>query len=840
MNRLSNSLVKFSWLITLASLALAGVCMTYTIELFKNLRPDLEELLPTTARSVIDLAEVKSRLTSIDNLAVLIRTQNSVAGRKFQDALAHELETLPTSLISSVEYRINRELEFFKARRALYIDTSDLTQIRDFIRDRIDYEKQLYNPLNIFRASELPEPMLDFKVLQKKYDGKVGAYSRFPDGYYSTPDGTKRVILVNMPGSNVGMAGVQALKKAVVEAVERVGPSRFSPDLEISYTGGVENTIEEQAALIADLELSTLVVMGLVTFVLWFFFRTIRATLAVIFSLLIGTIWTFGASYFAVGYLNANSAFLGAIVLGNGINCGIIFLARYLEERRNGLNHPSALEIAISRTAHSTLAASLAAGLSFGSLMLTEFRGFRQFGIIGLIGMSLCWIAAYTVLPAALTLMEKIKPIMTPERKKPKRFISGSLAYLIQKFPKPLWGLSIGLTIAAGLFYSKFSPSILESDLSKLRNKVSMERGSGYLSKYVDEIFQRYLSPLVILPKTLEETDRIATLLRAKQKELGENSLIANVQTIQDFLPKDQPQKIRLIHEIQTLLPPKILLRMSESERTRVRDFFTPEATRTIEMTSLPKLILDKFTEKDGTIGKLVLIEPPLTEVTRERDPLIGFIHLLRSVTDSVAPGSPVAGGLPISADMLEAIARDGPKATLFAFLAVIVLVILLFRQFRAILLVLFALVLGVFWLGGLIFALDLKINFLNFIALPITFGIGVDYGVNIFQRYQQEGRGSILQVIKGTGGAVGLCSVTTIIGWGSLLIADNQAFVSFGRLAVLGEITTLLAALVALPAFLLVFDSGRGSGRVSGHGADIHLAPPHPENVGSNAGLPL
>jgi predicted RND superfamily exporter protein len=96
-----------------------------------------------------------------------------------------------------------------------------------------------------------------------------------------------------------------------------------------------------------------------------------------------------------------------------------------------------------------------------------------------------------------------------------------------------------------------------------------------------------------------------------------------------------------------------------------------------------------------------------------------------------------------------------------------------------------------------------LKINFLNFIALPITFGIGVDYGVNVFQRYREDGEGTICHVVRTTGGAVMLSSLTTIIGYSSLLIAGNQAFVSFGRLAVLGELTCVCAAVFAMPAFL-------------------------------------
>jgi predicted RND superfamily exporter protein len=49
------------------------------------------------------------------------------------------------------------------------------------------------------------------------------------------------------------------------------------------------------------------------------------------------------------------------------------------------------------------------------------------------------------------------------------------------------------------------------------------------------------------------------------------------------------------------------------------------------------------------------------------------------------------------------------------------------------------------------------------------------------------------------------LCSFTTTVGYGSLLVADNQALESFGRLAVTGEITTLLCAVLVLPSLLHV-----------------------------------
>jgi hypothetical protein len=208
-------------------------------------------------------------------------------------------------------------------------------------------------------------------------------------------------------------------------------------------------------------------------------------------------------------------------------------------------------------------------------------------------------------------------------------------------------------------------------------------------------------------------------------------------------------------------------------------------------------------------MGKLVLVEPPLSREIWEGGRMGRFIRGLRETADSVEPGAPVAGGMAISSDLMSSISRDGPRATLLALCSVVILVIILFRDLKTISLSLFALAIGVTWFGGLVVELadhGFKINFLNFVALPITFGIGVDYGVNVFQRYKQRRHGGIALVIRETGGAVALSSLTTIIGYSSLLMASNQGFVSFGLLAVLGEITCVSAALVALPAILSIW----------------------------------
>src|SRR5262249_14281355 len=113
--------------------------------------------------------------------------------------------------------------------------------------------------------------------------------------------------------------------------------------------------------------------------------------------------------------------------------------------------------------------------------------------------------------------------------------------------------------------------------------------------------------------------------------------------------------------------------------------------------------------------------------------------------------------------------------------------------------------VVGVLWMLGAAAWIGVRTNFLNFIALPITFGIGVDYGINIYLRYRLEGRGRVGRAVRATGGAVALCFLTTIVCYGALLVADNQALKSFGEMAILGEVACLLAAVAVMPALLVL-----------------------------------
>jgi predicted RND superfamily exporter protein len=113
----------------------------------------------------------------------------------------------------------------------------------------------------------------------------------------------------------------------------------------------------------------------------------------------------------------------------------------------------------------------------------------------------------------------------------------------------------------------------------------------------------------------------------------------------------------------------------------------------------------------------------------------------------------------------------------------------------------------GVSMLVAFLYLKNVKLNFLNFIVLPITFGIGADYSHNLMQRYLAEKGQNLERVFIETGGALVLCSLTTSIGYIALMFSINKGIASFGVAAAVGELTCLLSSVLILPSFLVLLN---------------------------------
>src|SRR5207302_6972125 len=238
-----------------------------------------------------------------------------------------------------------------------------------------------------------------------------GRLDHFIDGYLAGEGGQTLVVQVYPPGAATSLDDDQRLFAAVSGVVRALDPPSFHPSIRVGYGGEVRGVIENQENLVRDLLVSSILVLTAVASVLVLYYRSWRSIPLLVLPLFTGVAATFAISRWVIHYLNPNTAFLGSIIVGNGINAGIILLARYFEERRRGVEVAAALPCALKTTWVATFAASAAAAASYGSLGAVSFRGFNQFGFMGTVGMMLCWVATYRLMPPLIVLAERVRPL---------------------------------------------------------------------------------------------------------------------------------------------------------------------------------------------------------------------------------------------------------------------------------------------------------------------------------------------------------------------------------------------------------------------------------------------
>ena len=107
----------------------------------------------------------------------------------------------------------------------------------------------------------------------------------------------------------------------------------------------------------------------------------------------------------------------------------------------------------------------------------------------------------------------------------------------------------------------------------------------------------------------------------------------------------------------------------------------------------------------------------------------------------------------------------------------------------------------GGLWLGGLMGWLGVPLNPANIMTLPLVIGIGVTNGIHVLNRFAEEQTPSILA--RSTGKAVLVSGLTSMAGFGSLILAQHQGIYSLGCVMTTGLATCMIAGVTFLPALL-------------------------------------
>ncbi|MBU1078784.1 MAG: MMPL family transporter, partial [Spirochaetes bacterium] len=180
-----------------------------------------------------------------------------------------------------------------------------------------------------------------------------------------------------------------------------------------------------------------------------------------------------------------------------------------------------------------------------------------------------------------------------------------------------------------------------------------------------------------------------------------------------------------------------------------------------------------------------------------------------------VRKSAPRLTGAPIFMfDVINYSASGGKRATIVAFIVIIFLLFIDFRNLKYTLISLVPLVLGSIWVLGFLVLSGIYFTWMTIMIVPLIIGIGIDDGVHIIHRYRLEKRGSIPLVLRTTGKAVMLTSVTTMIAFGSLRFSRMVGYQQFGIALFVGIGLLFLLSTILLPVIIDMLEKKNRKGK--------------------------
>jgi len=591
---------------------------------------------------------------------------------------------------------------------------------------------------------------------------------------------------------------------------------------------------------------------------LYLAFRSVRYTLLVVVPLGVGVVTTLALARFFYGGLNLVTSCFAPVLLALGIDFGVYVLSRYGENVRNGAGADDSVRAALRGAGPGILVGAVTSVLAFLTTATTEFTAYGELGIITAVGLALMLATTFLILPAVLRLASRGRPIAAPELPlvsalgtwvRAHRYAILVVAGLLlvgsatiwkrvsfnprymDFLPKstesargfarierdetvsPIHAVMMVDTVAAARQLteqlrdlpsvaavqsaSDVLPALTPQRLAKLRASfVGLKRQPDFQKLRSHRSKSSELSrPLADLEDALDELAFALRQAGHNTEAIGQaqRSCISLRRQV-DKLPDDAPALL----EIERLTTEVLQRAWNSAQNVAHRGQYLPS--------DLPPAFQARFVSRDG--GALAVYANPAGDIwdtaTAKR---------FNEQVESVAPD---ASGAAINIYQHLRMIREGfSRAAVISAAMVLIVLLVAFRRLSDALLALVPVLIGFGWMLGLMAALSLSFDAANIVVLPLILGIGIDAGAHLIHRYRtsaaEHGRIAMLdEVVRTTGAAVLLASLTTAVGFGALMLGDYGGMKSLGLVMTIGIGCCLIASMVVLPSILLVLRKAR------------------------------
>ncbi len=751
--------------------------------------------------------------------------------------------------------------DFFRRNGLLYLDLDELYDLSDRLAEAQPFLGSLWQDLNLRGLFSMlgkaidattgdgftGQPIESAKLLntisdvgEAQLEGKFSELSwrALMQGKDDGANANRRFLLIKPA---LDFDSLSPASDAMEAVRNLAGDLNLSPErgVHVRLTGSAALAEEELESVEQGMGLAGLLSLSFVMVLLVVGLRRLSLVVATILTLLTGLIWTAAFAILALGALNLISVAFAVLFIGLSVDFGIHYGLRYREAVDKGAGHDAGLGAAAEGSGGALTLSAVAAAIAFYSFLPTDYRGLAELGLIAGTGMFIALFANLTILPALLTWLPKSKMNGNPPSISNRQSTFGTFIHSQARV------LCLAFVLAGGAAML-IAPKV-DFDFDPLNLK---DRSTESMATLIDLMADSRTSPysIEILADDLEAARRIAGRLRPLET-------VASVETLADYVPTDQDEKLDVIASTALFLTPSlsgsgapvplerkvrrqtvagfidrlktlsdkggdaerraadrlrgVLGKITGSGDDGLAEFENrvlaalPAQLSTLKrsldaspvtLDDLPGSLRQRMIASDGRAR----IEVYPKQDLQDRAALTRFVDAVRGVAPD-AIGSPVVI-LEAGRAVLRSFYQAGGLSA--ALIAVMLLVVL--GRLRDVLLVFAPLVLaGVFALA-LSVVFGLAFNFANVIVLPLLFGLGVAGGIHLVSRDADEGgQGRVMGT--STPRAVVFSALTTIGSFGSIALSAHPGTSSMGVLLTLTISLTLLCTLVFLPALMRV-----------------------------------
>ncbi len=827
------------------TLAIAAACTALGVVGAARIRPEvsIQGMLSEDNASARALANVADEFAVADELVVLAEvpsvsalmpaeTRSRLLGfaRRLSDALLSP--ATPGTRCAAVSYRALPQLRDFIQAEVVpaglhYLDEGQLANLRarlslDGFRQQFRRNEELITtpgPAGSGLAKTiLKDPLRLHEFYRRGAAPKGSSFARADEAEpLLSMDG--HAILVRITGDRPvsDLEYAKFLTQHVRSVVQQVNLDGLS----IRYTGAYEIATTAERRIRADMirSITWSVILLFVLFLL--VYRNIAAFPLAATPVAVGIVIAFGVSSLGSAHLTPIVAVIGALLAGLAIDSCVHFLSHYTRQRSGGANNDQALVATLSTVGPAMAAACVTSIVGFLAISQSSVRGLREFAILGALGLGCALVAAFTVLPALLTVATSGAKC-TAEPRLRRGLIEPLLSRLLRN-PRSSVALSL-LAVALCISMAALSP---EGMLRFGADVDAMHPEPNPALAAQSAVAERFELPAesLLIHLTADSSQQLVARAHQVQARLrrqdsdshqafdtfGLASLLPDPalrSSTSDRLAQFDPDQV--IADFETALSDSVFNPDVYSDyRAFLRRFLSADATSAptvatlLGYPALARLLLPRTTSDSADPWQTITLVHA-HEPLESRDALTAIIDTIRTAIADV-PGATLTGLPVLGHDTEKMIRHDLAKLLPIAGGVVLVWLGCFFRRVTDTVLALLPTLFGLSCLLGVMALIDLRLNTVNLVGLPLLIGIGVDDGiflVSLARTIRRAGTTSTdLADHFGTGcHAVLMTTATTLVTFGTLVFTSVPAIRSLGMLLGIG-----MAACFAGTLFLLV-----------------------------------